>query len=124
MGNMQRQAATNHLQDERDPAATLEQSFPEFLIDSLPCTFFVINQDGRFIRWNRNFQILSEYSDQEIGSMPVLDVVVEEHREAVDRRRATGVRRPDDPDGCGLPDQERPDRAAVRNRPTRHDRGA
>ena len=72
----------SYLHGERDPARTLEQCFPAFLIDSLPCTFFVLNAEGRFIRWNRNFQIQSEYSDREIGSMHFLDVVVEDGREA------------------------------------------
>jgi len=46
-----------------------EKSFTDSALDSLPGVFYVIDQNGRFLRWNRNFQETSEYSAEEIASM-------------------------------------------------------
>jgi len=58
----------------------VEQSFPAFVIDSLPCSLFIVSREGLFLRCNETFRRLIEYSDPELGSMHVLDTIVEEHR--------------------------------------------
>ncbi len=77
MGDIHGQATTDEAQDERGLRAAAEQTFPGLLIDSLPCTFVVIDSKHRLIRWNRHFQIVSEYSDQELASMSILDVTAD-----------------------------------------------
>jgi two-component system sensor kinase FixL len=81
---MHRQPTTNRVQDNQGPPTTIEDRFPEFLIDSLPCAFFVVNQERRLVRWNRYFEVVSEYSDQELMSASVFDTVAEGYREAVE----------------------------------------
>ena len=49
----------------------------------MPCGLFVLDREGRFIHWNRGFQALIEYSDVEIGSMCVVDVVLESCRQGL-----------------------------------------
>ncbi|MEN6337889.1 MAG: PAS domain S-box protein, partial [Phycisphaerales bacterium] len=62
----------------------MEESFPEFLIDSLPCVLFVVSREFRLLRWNRFFQILTGYSDPELAQASVFDIVADEHRQAVE----------------------------------------
>jgi len=59
----------------------LEREFSESVINALPGSFFVIGQDGRLVRWNRNFELLSGYSAPEVAAMHILDFVVAEHKE-------------------------------------------
>ena len=46
-----------------------EKSFIDSALDSLPGIFYLFDQEGRFLRWNRNFQEISEYSAEEIAAM-------------------------------------------------------
>ncbi len=57
--------AQEQLQRERD---LLEHS-----IESLPGVFYLIDSDGRFRRWNREFEHVTGYNAQEVGSMHPLD---------------------------------------------------
>lgn len=80
MGDRNGLATADEIQEARKLRAAAEQSFPELLIDSLPCTFVVIDSKLGLVRWNRNFQTVSEYADQELASMSILDVIVDAHR--------------------------------------------
>ena len=86
---MQQKATTDQRGNEPGLATVLEECFPEFVIDSLPCTFFVITSQMRLVRWNRNLRLLSGYSDREIGGIDAMDAIIAERREAV----ADAVRR-------------------------------
>jgi two-component system sensor kinase FixL len=68
-----------------EPQASLEQDFPESVINMLPGSFFVITAEGRLLRWNRNLEALSEYAPREIAALPILDLVAERHRERAAR---------------------------------------
>jgi len=70
-------------QDSAGRAALLGQDFSESVINALPGSFFVLTLDGRMARWNRNFELLSEYSTQEIAAMHILDFVVNAQKELV-----------------------------------------
>jgi two-component system sensor kinase FixL len=61
--------------------ALLQKDFPESVINMLPGSFFVATPAGRLLRWNRNLEVLSEYSAPEIAALQILDLVVEQHRE-------------------------------------------
>lgn len=80
LDGMQGRATTDRAQHRHPLGAALEDSFPQLVIDAMPCSFFVVDPEGRFIRWNGDFRALIEYPDQEIGSMNVLDTVLEECR--------------------------------------------
>lgn len=81
---MHRQAMTNHAQDAESPYALVKERFPEFLIDSLPCAFFVICPELRLILWNRYFQVVTGFSDGELASASILDMVGDGYRKEVE----------------------------------------
>ena len=60
-----RKRAEEILQQERD--------FIQAALDSLPGLFYLFDDQGHFLRWNRNFGIVSGYSDDEISNMAPLD---------------------------------------------------
>lgn len=49
--------------------AKAEQMFSQAMLDSMPGIVYFYNQDGRFLRWNRNFETVSGYSGDEIAHM-------------------------------------------------------
>ncbi|MHA1488834.1 MAG: PAS domain S-box protein [Promethearchaeota archaeon] len=47
--------------------------FSESIIDSLPGIFYFLNEKGKILRWNNNFEEISEYSAKEISKKDILD---------------------------------------------------
>jgi PAS domain S-box-containing protein len=60
-----------------------EKEFAESVIDSLPCIFFLLDEEGNKLRWNRNFEIVTGYSPEEIKKMHPLDFFYEKDHERV-----------------------------------------
>jgi diguanylate cyclase (GGDEF)-like protein/PAS domain S-box-containing protein len=56
--------------DERIKEANLSQTF----INSLPGVFYVLDQQGKFLRWNKNFETVTGYSHEEIERAHPLDL--------------------------------------------------
>ena len=52
------------------------KDFSESIIDSLPGIFYLFDEKGKFIRWNKNFESVSGYSAGEIATMSPLDFFV------------------------------------------------
>jgi diguanylate cyclase (GGDEF)-like protein/PAS domain S-box-containing protein len=50
-----------------------ERDFTQAALDSLPGLFYLIDQQGRFLRWNANFEKVSGYSADEISTMSPMD---------------------------------------------------
>ncbi|MDH4028955.1 MAG: PAS domain S-box protein [Nitrospirota bacterium] len=50
-----------------------EKMFSESIINSLPGTFYLFNEQGMILRWNRNLEIISGYSSEEISNMHPVD---------------------------------------------------
>ena len=50
-----------------------ERDFTQAALDSLPGLFYLIDQKGRFLRWNQTFEKVSGYSAAEIAVMSPLD---------------------------------------------------
>ncbi|MGH9766265.1 MAG: PAS domain S-box protein, partial [Blastocatellia bacterium] len=63
-----------------------ERDFSEKTIDSLPGAFYLFDQQGKFMRWNKNLEKVSGYSTDEIALMRPLEFIVEEDRAAVGRK--------------------------------------
>jgi PAS domain S-box-containing protein len=59
------------------------KQFSDALINSLPGVFFVFDQMGHQIRWNKNLEAVLGYSAEQIKSMRPLDFVTEEDKEGV-----------------------------------------
>jgi two-component system, cell cycle sensor histidine kinase and response regulator CckA len=50
-----------------------ERDFSEGVINSLPGVLYLYDSGGKFLRWNRRFETVTEYSAEEISSMHALD---------------------------------------------------
>ncbi len=50
-----------------------EKRFSDAIIDTLPGIFYLFDAEGRFLRWNVNFERVSQYSGAEIAQMSPLD---------------------------------------------------
>ena len=62
---------TEHKQAEEELRKA--KTFSESIIDSLPGIFYFFDEKGKFLRWNKNFEEVSEYSSEEISRMSILD---------------------------------------------------
>jgi len=63
----------------------VEKAFSEALLDSLPGIFYLFDQTGRFLRWNRALETVSGYAGEEIAAMRPLDFFTGEDRALVER---------------------------------------
>ena len=50
-----------------------DNTMSEEVINSLPGIFYMFNKKGRFVKWNRNFEIVSECSYDEVAKSSPLD---------------------------------------------------
>ncbi|HEU4484395.1 MAG TPA: PAS domain S-box protein [Povalibacter sp.] len=57
-----------------------EKSFSDTMIQSMPGVVYLYDVTGRFLRWNRNFEVVSGYSGEEISRMHPLDFFAEKDR--------------------------------------------
>ena len=65
-----------------------EQEFSQSLIDSLPGVFYAIDADGRFVRWNRNFERVTGKSAADMARIDPLDLFAGADRKRVASRIA------------------------------------
>jgi PAS domain S-box-containing protein len=71
-----------------EEAVRQEKDFTQMSLDSLPGVFYIYDQQGRFLRWNKNLERITGYSGEEILHMHALDffadkaVVLERMQEA------------------------------------------
>jgi len=61
----------------------IEKNFSESLISSLPGVMYVFDQLGRFKRWNKNFESVTGYSEDQIKVMNPLDFIASEDKQRV-----------------------------------------
>jgi PAS domain S-box-containing protein len=71
-----------------------EKQLSESVIESLPGNFFILDERGRFIRWNKNLEAAHGYTADELAGMRLVDWVRPEDRpyvgEAVEKAWNTG----------------------------------
>ncbi|RPH49498.1 MAG: PAS domain S-box protein [Desulfobacteraceae bacterium] len=60
-----------------------ERDFSDSVINSLPGVFYLFDENGRFYRWNKNFEIVTEYSAEEISQMSPLVLFTGEDRQLI-----------------------------------------
>ena len=53
-----------------------ERDFSNEMLTSLPGIFYLFDQTGKFLRWNKNFEQVTRYSPEEITGMHPLDLFV------------------------------------------------
>jgi len=63
-----------------------ERDFSNEIIDTLPGVFYLFDRRGKFLRWNKNLEEITEHTGDEIALMTPLEFIVEEDRPAVERK--------------------------------------
>ena len=66
-----------------EEAVKREMDFTQAAIDSLPGLFYLFDDQGRYLRWNKNYEELSGYSAEEIIRMSPLDFFGEPDKKIV-----------------------------------------
>jgi PAS domain S-box-containing protein len=61
----------------------VERDFSDKTVDSLPGVFYLFNQQGKFLRWNKNLEEITGYDADEVAGMTPLEFIFEEDRTAV-----------------------------------------
>jgi diguanylate cyclase (GGDEF)-like protein/PAS domain S-box-containing protein len=57
------------------------------IIDSLPGIFYLYDREGHFLRWNRNFELITGYSQDEIRQLQPLDFFsTQQEKDLVEQR--------------------------------------
>ena len=69
-----------------EEALLAEKRFSDIVINSLPGIFYFFDEQQKFLRWNNNFQQVSQYSAEEISGMHPLDFFSNEDRDLVARQ--------------------------------------
>lgn len=57
-----------------EAATILERNLSDSLINSLPGVFYLYNKEGKFLRWNKNFEKVTQYNADEIRHLHPLDL--------------------------------------------------
>jgi PAS domain S-box-containing protein len=65
-----------------------EKLMSDSIINSLPGVFYLYDHNGKFIRWNRNFEEVTGYSSDEVASMHPLDFFRGEEKQLLQERIA------------------------------------
>jgi PAS domain S-box-containing protein len=78
--------AIREITDQKQAGETLrkERDFSEAATGSLPGLFYLFDDQGRFLRWNRNLERLTGYSAKQIAEMSPLDFFVGEDRKTIE----------------------------------------
>lgn len=63
-----------------------ERRFSDTMIESMPGMLYFYTREGRFLRWNRNFEKVSGYSTAEIAAMSPVDFYDDDARLLVQQR--------------------------------------
>jgi len=59
--------------ERQDPR--LERDFSEDVIESIPGLFYVVDEELRLIKWNKNVELVTGYSPEELQGLNVLDYI-------------------------------------------------
>jgi PAS domain S-box-containing protein len=73
-------------QKEAESRLIREKELSESVINSLPGVFYLFDETGKFLRWNRNFEIVSGYSSSEISTMHPLNFFDEDEKPLIAER--------------------------------------
>ena len=68
--------------------ADQEQRFASSLIEAMPGIFYLYDENGQFLRWNRNFEAVSGYSASEIATMRPVEFFTGNDQQLLARRIA------------------------------------
>lgn len=71
---------------EAEARAHSEQRFSSAMIESMPGVVYFYDMDGRFLRWNQNFEALTGFGAEDIARMTPLDFFSAEDRPLLQER--------------------------------------
>jgi len=60
-----------------------ERDFSKGVIDSLPGVFYIINEQGKFTRWNMNFEVVTGFSHKEFSGLSPVDLFAVSDKEII-----------------------------------------
>jgi PAS domain S-box-containing protein len=63
-----------------------EKNLSDSIINSLPGIFYMYTREGKFLRWNKNFETVTKYSADEITVMHPLDFFAGKEKELLSRK--------------------------------------
>jgi PAS domain S-box-containing protein len=69
-----------------------EKTISETIIASLPGFYFMIDEHGRYVRWNKNLEIMLGYSQEELMGRDCLDLVPPEDKGKIQQATEQGFR--------------------------------
>jgi PAS domain S-box-containing protein len=69
-----------------EEAVLRERDFSDAMLSSLPGAFYFYDRTGKFLRWNKNFEVVSGYSAEEIARLHPLDFFTGEEKEYIAQR--------------------------------------
>lgn len=64
----------------------LEKELSDSIINSLPGIFYLFNKEGKYLRWNNNFENVSGYTSNEIKKIHPLDLFTSEDKEIISKK--------------------------------------
>lgn len=67
--------------------AEREERFTGNLLEALPGVSYLYDEAGRFLRWNKNFELYSGYCTEEVGRMHPLDFFQEDEKAMLQSRK-------------------------------------
>jgi PAS domain S-box-containing protein len=69
-----------------EEAPLREKNISDTTIEGMPGIFYLFDSQGRFLRWNKNFQRVSGYTSDEISGMQPLDFFVGVDKRLIEQR--------------------------------------
>ncbi|MBN1870451.1 MAG: PAS domain S-box protein [Candidatus Omnitrophica bacterium] len=64
----------------------MERDFSDAILNSLPGVFYMFNKEMKILRWNKNFEKITEYSCDEISRMSPLDFFEGQDKTLIEER--------------------------------------
>jgi PAS domain S-box-containing protein len=64
----------------------LEKELSDNIINSLPGIFYLFDQNGKYVRWNRNLEQVTGYSRDEISELNPIDIIPDEQKEMLQQK--------------------------------------
>jgi PAS domain S-box-containing protein len=63
-----------------------EQELSETTINSMPGVFYIFDSQGRYLRWNKNFEKVTGYTHQEMTERSPLDFIIDDEHQLISDR--------------------------------------
>ena len=60
-------------QKQAEEALRLEKTFVDAIFNSIPGMLYLYDEEGKLIRWNKNHELMTGYSSEELSNMHLLD---------------------------------------------------